>query len=68
VLGWVSKADGVNVEVRNYEHLFLVPNPDANKYNEQLNPNSLRIYKGAMINKGLVDRGLKVPDRFQFER
>merc|ERR1712048_485917 len=67
-LGWVSKSDMFNVEVRNYEHLFTTPNPDANDYEKQLNPNSMTVYKNALINKGLASRGLKAPDRFQFER
>jgi len=68
VLSWVSAKDAVTVEVRNYEHLFLVPNPDPEKYYEQLNPNSLKVYANAKVNKCLVNNGLQAPNRFQFER
>jgi len=67
VLGWISEKDAFRCEVRNFEHLFTTPFPDKDKWLDQINENSKKVFEGAMMNKGLVE-GLKVLDKFQFER
>jgi len=67
VLGWVSKADALKVEVRNYEHLFNVEMPDDKDFIGQVNHDSKIVFKSAIINKCLLS-DLKVYSRFQFER
>lgn len=66
---WVSKEHAVNAEVRLYERLFNVPNPDGDKavdFLEHLNPNSLEVIKEAKVEPYL--RGVNAGDKFQFER
>jgi glutaminyl-tRNA synthetase len=67
---WVSAEHAVKAEVRLYENLFTVSEPENEKdgadYKSFLNPDSLKI-----LNNCLVEPSLKnaVPgDRFQFER
>jgi len=67
VLGWVSKADALKVEVRNYEHLFNVEMPDDKDFIGQVNHDSKIVFKSAIVNKCLLS-DLKVYSRFQFER
>ncbi len=67
-LHWVAVHDSVSVEVRLYDRLFTVPNPQADKnrdFKEYLNKNSLQIVygKGEMSLKESVSE-----ERFQFER
>ena len=65
---WVSKNHASEIEVRNYDRLFTLENPDQgeeNDYLTYLNPDALK------ISKGLADQGIKNAtsgDRFQFER
>jgi len=67
VLSWVSSVDAFEVEVRNYDHLFTTPNPDAEKFYDQLNKDSKKVYPNALVNKDIT-LGMKSLDRFQFER
>lgn len=67
MLGWVSEKDGLRCEVRNFEHLFTCPFPDKDNWLGQINENSSRVWDKALCNRGLVS-GLKVLDKFQFER
>lgn len=66
---WVSAEHGINAEVRLYDRLFNVANPLADKekdYLEYLNPHSLDIVSGAIVEPAV---GLGKPgDFFQFER
>ncbi|MBQ1663612.1 MAG: glutamine--tRNA ligase/YqeY domain fusion protein [Clostridia bacterium] len=65
---WVNAADCIPAEVRLYDRLFNVPNPSdpAEPLENYLNPNSLEVLAGAVIEGGLVD--LKPGDTFQFMR
>jgi glutaminyl-tRNA synthetase len=63
---WVSAAEAVPAEVRVYNQLFADPSPDAANFASQLNPDSLEILDGAMLEPALAgdDSGAVV----QFER
>jgi glutaminyl-tRNA synthetase len=69
-LHWVSAAHAVPVEVRLYDRLFNVEDPertaDGQTFLDHLNPNSLEILRGCMAEPGLASA--KVGDRYQFER
>ncbi len=67
---WVSAAKGLDCELRLYDTLFVVPDPDAVEDVEDistlLNPNSLVVVPGAKIEPSVaVDA---VGPRYQFER
>lgn len=66
VIHWVSASEGVKAEIRNYERLFVEPNPAAAEdYREILNPESL------VVNHGYIEPSLVEADAqqgFQFER
>jgi len=64
---WVGVANGVQVEVRMYDRLFLDAQPDAGgkDFIESLNPNSLKVVT-AIVEPSLANAA---PDqKFQFER
>jgi glutaminyl-tRNA synthetase len=66
---WVSAAHGVNAEVRLYDRLFSVANPLGDKdrdYLEFLNPHSLDIVAGAIVEPAVAEA--QPGDFFQFER
>jgi glutaminyl-tRNA synthetase len=65
-LHWVSAAHAVDAEVRLYDKLFTVPEPDATgDFRANLNPHSLEIVTGK-CEPSLADA---TPDaRYQFER
>ena len=69
-LHWVSAAHALRAEVRLYDRLFTDPRPDANQpgtdWRDCLNPNSMRIIKGACLEPSL--REAEAEERFQFER
>jgi len=73
VIHWVAEKHAVEVEVRNYDRLFLDESPDKNKndngelidFREYLNPNSKTIGK-ALVEPSLKDA--KVGETFQFMR
>jgi glutaminyl-tRNA synthetase len=65
---WVSAAHAVEAEVRLYDHLFAVPDPDAAgaAWKDALNPRSLEVVAGARLEPAL---GAAAPGQvFQFER
>jgi glutaminyl-tRNA synthetase len=66
---WVSAAHAIDAEVRLYDRLFRVENPDevplGADYKDNLNPDSLKIIKGYCEPFVL---NAKPGDRFQFER
>ncbi len=65
---WVSAKHAVDAEVRLYDRLFTVENPDADKekdFKEFLNPSSLEIIN-SKVEPGLLNA--KNGERFQFER
>jgi glutaminyl-tRNA synthetase len=67
---WVSAAKAVTAEVRLYDHLFKVANPDAvpegGAFLDNLNPNSLEVIEGAKLEPSLADA--EPGARYQFER
>ena len=71
---WVSAADAVPCEVRLYDRLFSVPDPEAAaaergedvEFTEFLNPRSLRVVDGALVEPSVFE--LPRDTRFQFER
>jgi glutaminyl-tRNA synthetase len=66
---WVSAAHAVPVEVRLYDHLFAVPNPEdvprGQDYKANLNPKSLEVVTG-YLEPSIKDA--RAGNRFQFER
>jgi len=60
---WVSAAYAKQVEVRLYDRLFATEFPEGI---EDLNPNSLRIIKDALIEPAVITE--RPDERFQFER
>ena len=60
---WVDAATGYRAEVRLYDRLFRVENPRGI---EDLNPDSLKIVKGAYVERAVIEE--KPDERFQFER
>jgi glutaminyl-tRNA synthetase len=67
---WVSAQHAVNAEVRLYERLFTVEEPDADKdkkdYKEFLNPESLSVLKDCKLEPSL--KNASKDERYQFER
>ncbi len=56
---WVSASHAVKAEVRLYEHLFTVENPDeeidGTTFVDWLNPNSLVVLRDCLVEPGLAD-------------
>jgi glutaminyl-tRNA synthetase len=66
---WVSAKHAINAEVRLYDRLFTVENPDGDKekdFLEFLNPKSLEVLNNCKLEPGLSNA--KAGDKFQFER
>lgn len=66
---WVSAEHAIDAEVRLYDRLFTVQDPDGDKskdYKEFLNPDSLEIVNDAKLEPSL--KIAKPMERFQFER
>ncbi|MDD3589063.1 MAG: glutamine--tRNA ligase/YqeY domain fusion protein [Thermoguttaceae bacterium] len=67
---WVAEPTAVDVEVRLYDRLFSVPNPDdpqnTGDFKDYLNPDSLKIVPNAKAEPALANAA--IDDRFQFER
>ncbi|PYT25884.1 MAG: glutamine--tRNA ligase [Acidobacteria bacterium] len=67
---WVSAAHAIDTEVRLYDNLFRVedPNqvPEGQNFTVNLNPSSLEVLKCAKVEPGL--RGAAPGNRYQFER
>ena len=66
VIHWVSASEGVKAEIRNYERLFVEPNPAAAEdFREIMNPESL------VVNHGYIEPSLveaEAQQGYQFER
>ena len=63
---WVSAAHAVAAEIRLYDHLFAVREPGADgDFLDDLNPNSLVVLEGCMLEPGLRESGAEA---VQFER
>jgi glutaminyl-tRNA synthetase len=69
-LHWVSAANSLLAEVRLYDYLFKVPNPDdvpeGKDFTSNLSPNSLEVLKDCRVEPSLSDA--KPLSRYQFER
>jgi glutaminyl-tRNA synthetase len=67
---WVSAEHAVSAEVRLYDRLFTVEQPDAEKdgrdFTAFINPNSLELISDAKLERSLGD--VEPGRRFQFER
>ncbi|THB71190.1 MAG: glutamine--tRNA ligase/YqeY domain fusion protein [Gammaproteobacteria bacterium] len=65
---WVSAKHAVDAEVRLYDRLFNVPNPDAGEgdYKGNLNPESLEIRVNCKVEPSLAQ--IDAEQRYQFER
>jgi glutaminyl-tRNA synthetase len=67
---WVSAEHAVDGEVRMYDRLFKVPNPnkveESKTYLDHLNPESLTVLTGCKLEPSLVNS--KSGSHFQFER
>ena len=67
---WVSAQHAVEAEVRVYDRLFTVEEPDGDKSGKDfmafLNPNSLEVLKNCKLEPSLGNAG--AGSRFQFER
>jgi glutaminyl-tRNA synthetase len=67
---WVSAAHAVEAEVRLYDHLFKVPDPDdvpeGGDYKDNLNPASLVVLPACKLEPSLADARPGV--NYQFER
>jgi glutaminyl-tRNA synthetase len=69
IIHWLSAAHAVPIEARLYDRLFEVANPAGEKerdYRELLNPASLEVLGGALIEPGAA--AAAPGDVFQFER
>jgi glutaminyl-tRNA synthetase len=69
VIHWVCAENSVPCEVRLYDRLFTVANPDGDKsrdFHAFLNPDSLRVMPAARVEIGL--KHAVVQSRYQFER
>ena len=69
-LHWVSIPHAINAEIRQYEHLFNIENPnnsnDGTIFTDNINPNSLQIIKECKLEPSL--KNAKLGDYFQFLR
>jgi len=67
---WVSAAHAIPVEVRLYDRLFTVPNPDeveeGKTFKDYLNPNSIQVIEGALVEPSLAKA--EIGSRYQFVR
>ena len=67
---WVSAAHAVSAEVRLYDHLFTVENPDDPQdeadFKDYLDPSSLQALDGCLVEPSLSEA--RPGDRFQFLR
>jgi len=66
---WVSEKHAVNAEIRLYDRLFTVEDPEADEekdFKEFINPHSLDILNDCLIEPGLVNA--RPGEKFQFVR
>ena len=64
---WVNAAHAIDAEVRLYDRLFSVPEPDPEgDFKSYLNPNSLEIITGKCVQLAL--KLAAANERYQFER
>jgi glutaminyl-tRNA synthetase len=68
---WISREDAAEAEVRLYDRLFTVADPesaggDDAEFTDHLNPDSLEVVRGAMVPRDILS--LESGDCVQFER
>ncbi len=65
---WVDAATAIDAQVRLYDNLFAVEDPDAGDkdFLSYLNPQSLTVLSGCKVEQSLADA--KAPESFQFMR
>ncbi len=65
---WVDATTAIDAEVRQYDNLFLDPDPDAagKDYLACMNPNSLEVLTGCKVEASLANA--KAPASYQFMR
>ena len=63
---WVSAEHALSAQVRLYDRLFSVPDPDAGNFLEHINGESLELLDGARVEPGLGDAAPGT--HLQFER
>lgn len=63
---WVSAKHAVEAEVRLYDRLFTVEDPNGDEWKSFINPNSLEVITNSKLEPSLSNT--KPSDRFQFER
>ncbi len=67
VIHWVSEQHAHPAEVRLYDRLFTVPNPDNEEnFLDVLNPDSLEVVTGCRVEASLANA--QAESRYQFER
>lgn len=67
VIHWVSEQHSLPAEIRLYDRLFRLANPESeDNFLDALNPNSLEILNNCRVEASLAKA--KSGDRFQFER
>jgi glutaminyl-tRNA synthetase len=67
VIHWVSETHSLPAEMRLYDRLFTVPQPDnEDNFLNALNPNSLQVVTGCRVEASLASAAPE--SRFQFER
>ena len=65
-LHWVAARDAVPAEIHLIHQLFLSPTVDAASFSADLNPNSLEVLAGAMLEAAVIESHGDAP--IQFER
>ena len=63
---WVDAKNAEDAEIRLYDNLFTVEDPDAGDFLELLNPDSLKVLTGCKVEAGL--KTAKSGESFQFMR
>ena len=63
---WVDAKNAEDAEIRLYDNLFTVEDPDAGDFLELLNPDSLKVLMGCKVEAGL--KNAKPGESFQFMR
>jgi len=66
-LHWVSARHAIKAEARLYDHLFLIPDPEASEdFKRFINPRSLIVLDSCLVEPSLRDA--RPGERYQFER
>ena len=63
---WVTAKTAVTAEIRLYDSLFTVPDPEAGDFLKLLNPDSLEVLKNSKVEASLANA--EAPASFQFMR